>query len=149
MLNVVPLLKPQRVDKFNSFDIRDAIGQMADGLEVNERLMPSIRAAVSGICETADRGTQIFVVGIAQSNLHNVDTEELIWPKNPADDPFDDLPLHTMLDANAWTSAMNQWLNEDPVAWTAFVWRIAVPLSNRLQLTEAWPIIHRNPDGAV
>lgn len=119
---------------------------MADGCDVDERLIPSVRAAVEGRCETADRGKQIFVVDIAQSNRHNVDTVELIWPRDPADDLFDDLPLNTMLNANAWTFAMNRWIKLDPVAWTAFVWRIAIPLSNRLKLTEAWPIIQRNAD---
>ena len=123
---------------FGAFEIRDAIGQLADGLEVPTELIPVVRQAAQGPCATADRGSQIFVVGVGQAGLLQIDTEELIWPRDPEGDLFDDLPLAGLWDPDSWYEAAASWQQEDPAAWVAFTWRIAVPLANRLRLVGAW-----------
>jgi hypothetical protein len=121
---------------FTAMEIRDAIGELADGNSIDSRLLPFVRAAVTGLCPTSDRGEQQFVVDVSGCALFNVDTEELIWPRTPSDAPGDDIPLRVLTDAELWERARHRW--EDRQEWTAFVWRIAVPLSNRLRFVGAW-----------
>jgi hypothetical protein len=46
---------------FRVMDIRDAVGAMADGEPVDPRLVPVVRAAVTGRCRTSDRGERQVV----------------------------------------------------------------------------------------
>jgi hypothetical protein len=119
---------------FPAMEIRDAVGALADGGPVDPRLVPFIRMAVAGTCPTSDRGEQQFVVGIDGCDLPNVDTEELIWPRPLGDGPDGDVPLRVLTDQELWERTRSRWDDADPRSWTAFVWRIAVPLSRRLGL---------------
>lgn len=123
---------------FPAIEIRDAIGMLADGHEVDPRLMPFIRAAVTGLCPTADRGDQQFVVAVDAAHLFNVDTEELIWPIGPEEESSDNVPLRALTQPELWEQSRRRWEDEHPRAWTAFVWRVAVPLINRLGIVGAW-----------
>jgi hypothetical protein len=131
----------ETVDRlFSAMKIRDAIGDLADGETVASDLMPSVRAAVIGTCPTVDRGEQEFVVGVMQAGLFNVDTAELIWPRDPGHPVCNDndVLLRVVTDPELWEQARQHWEASQPQEWTAFVWRIAVPLSNRLGLVGAW-----------
>lgn len=99
---------------FTAFEIRDAIGLLADGRMIDTRLIPLVRAAVSGLFPTSDRGEQQFIVGISKCGQFNVDTEELIWPRSPGDDIFDDLPLRVLTDRDLLKAVCQRWENEDP-----------------------------------
>jgi hypothetical protein len=123
---------------FPAMEIRDAIGQLADGLPVDPRLLPSIGAAVAGLCLTSDRGDQQFVVDVSGCGLFNVDTEELIWPRGNHEAIGDDLPLRVLTDRELWNAAHRKWDEEHPREWAAFIWRVAVPLSRRLRFVGAW-----------
>lgn len=93
---------------------------------------------MQGAAETSDRGSQIFVVGVDAANQHNVDTEELIWPRDPTADYKDDVPLEAISNPELWKEAEAYWMEEDPLAWTAFVWRVAVPLAEGLGIIGSW-----------
>jgi hypothetical protein len=125
---------------FSSIDIRDAVGQLADGGSIDPKLVPFVRAAVAGQCPTSDRGEQEFVVDVSGCGLFNVDTEELIWPQNPGDETGDSYVLLRILtDRELWEQARSRWDEGHPREWTAFVWRVAVPLSYRgLGFRAAW-----------
>jgi hypothetical protein len=123
---------------FPAFDIRDAVGSVADGQPVDASLLPSVRAAVHGLCPTSDRGQQQFVVDVRGCALFNVDTEELIWPRHPDQDIHSDVPLRILTDEDLWKQTRRWWDEEQPREWAAFVWRVAVPLSRRLGLVGAW-----------
>ena len=124
---------------FPAMKIRDAIGELADGCLIDPGLVPFVRAAVTGPCQTSDRGKQQFVVDVSGCGLFNVDTEELVWPGNPGDD-WDDayVPLDILTDRERWEQSHRRWDEERPRQWAAFVWRIAVPLSRRLGFVAAW-----------
>lgn len=83
-------------------EIRDAIGKVADGHEVDPRLMPFVCAVVIGLCPIADRGDQQFVVVVDAAHLLNVDTEELIWPLGPEEDSSDNVPLRVLTQPELW-----------------------------------------------
>src|SRR5687768_5052030 len=122
-------------EQFSAFQIRDAIGTWADGLPIDPALVPSVRAAVAGACPTSDRGTQRFVVDVSGCGLFNVDTEELIWPRSPDEQVgAADVPLEVLTDRELWRRTAGRWDEEQPRDWTAFVWRVAVPLCRRLGL---------------
>jgi hypothetical protein len=88
---------------------------------------------------TADRGAQQFVVDVSGCALFNVDTEELIWPRNPNEALIGyDLSLRALVDRELWENARRRWDEEHRAEWAAFTWRIAVPLSRRLQFVGAW-----------
>jgi hypothetical protein len=124
---------------FEAMRIRDAIGQIADGIETSPLLLACTRAAVSGFCLTADRGEQEFAVDVSGCRLTNVDTEELIWPRTVGHiGESNDVPLRVLTSPELWSRACVIWEKKDPLAWTAFMWRIAIPLSNRLNLAGAW-----------
>jgi len=123
---------------FPAMEIRDAVGELADGYPIDPQLVPFIRTAVTGLCPTSDRGEQQFVVDISGCGLLNVDTEELIWPRHPGDDRDDDVPLSVLTDRELWERICSRWDEERPRQWVAFVWRIAVPLSRRLGFSTAW-----------
>jgi hypothetical protein len=123
---------------FLPMDNRDAIGELADGHPVDPRQVPLVRAAVAGMCRTSDRGEQQFVVDVSGCGLFNVDTEELIWPRGPRDDIGDDVPLRILTDRVLWGEARRRWDKKHPREWAAFVWQVAVPLSNRLGFVGAW-----------
>lgn len=128
--------------QFGWLELRDAIGQLIDGCDVDEKYIPAIREAVRKSYVTSDKGEQIFVVSVAQAHLFNVDTEELIWCVAQDSETEDDLPLPVLLDASKWNIALQHWSSENPVAWIAFIWRIAVPLSNRLGFVGAWHLVN-------
>lgn len=120
---------------FGAMEIRDAIGALADGRPVEAELVEVVRAALNGPVETADRGQQVFVVGVFTADLSNVDTEEIIWPRPVGHVPSDgDVLLTCVTSETEFHAERERWMEEDPVAWTAFVWRVAVPLANRLGL---------------
>jgi hypothetical protein len=123
---------------FPAMEIRDAIGALADGHPIDPRLIPFVRAAVAGVCPTSDRGVQQFVADVGGCGLFNVDTEELIWPRGAGDDVGDDVPLRVLTDRGLWEQARRPWDEDHPREWTAFVWRVAVPLSRRLGFVGAW-----------
>ena len=125
-------------EKFSSMDIRDAIGAFADDGTIAQEYVAIIKAAVQGVVETSDRGSQIFVVGVYAANQPNVDTEELIWPRDPTVDYKDDVPLKAISNPELWKQAEAYWMEQDPLAWTAFVWRVAVPLVEGLGIIGAW-----------
>jgi hypothetical protein len=125
-------------DLFTAMQIRNAIGQVADGMEVDPKLIPFVRAAVTGVCPTSDRGDQQFVVNVDTVDLFNVDTEELIWPRDPDEDIHEDVPLHILTQPDLWEHTRRQWDDAYPREWSAFTWRIAVPLANRLGFVGAW-----------
>ncbi|HJZ54604.1 MAG TPA: hypothetical protein VKE74_06575 [Gemmataceae bacterium] len=60
---------------FTAMEVRDAIGMLADGYPIEPGLIPFVRAAVAGLCPTADRGEQQFVVDVSGCGLFKVDTE--------------------------------------------------------------------------
>ena len=127
------------VGLFPAMEIRDAIGDLADGVAVDPTLLPAVRAAVAGLCPTADGGEQQFVVDVSGAGLFNVDTAELIWPWAPNDEiGGDDVPLQALTDPVLWERARSRWDADRPREWAAFVWRIAVPLANRLGFVGAW-----------
>ena len=121
-----------------SWDIRDAVGLMIDGCEVESCCLPFVRAAVSGTCMTEDKGEQQFVVNMNAVLLHNVDGEELIWPSNPDECADSEIPLRVIVDPELWKQFEEEWEPEAPAEWTAFVWRIAVPLVSQLGLVGSW-----------
>lgn len=122
-----------------AMEIRDAIGQLADGLPVDPQLIPFVRAAVAGPCPTADRAQQSFIADVEGCVLFNVDTEELIWPVDPGKDNGEHyLPLDVLSNRDLWERTCARWDEQDARAWTAFVWRVAVPLSRRLAITAPW-----------
>lgn len=123
---------------FRATDIRDAIGMLADGCAVDPQLLPVVRAAVAGPCPTSDQGDREFFVDVSGCSLFNVDTEELIWPHEPGFEDPDYLPLRTLTNAVLWERTGLRWEHDRPRDWTAFVWRVAVPLSNRLGFVGAW-----------
>ena len=122
---------------FPAMEIRDAIGELADGHPVDPLLLATVRAAVAGVCPTADQGEREFFIDVSGCGLFNVDTEELIWPHEPGFEIPDYLPLRILTDSTLWEQA-RQWWDDRPREWTAFVWRFAVPLSNRLGFVGAW-----------
>jgi hypothetical protein len=135
--------------KFSTEEIRDEIGWFADGDITEEKYLPVIKAAVEGSCLTSDRGMQLFVVSIDAANKHNVDTAELIsavdtsyqfngFDKRSSTCPNYDVPLNAIVNKDIWLKAEEYWTKEDPVLWTAFVWRVAVPLAKRLKLFGSW-----------
>src|SRR5690348_1988303 len=99
---------------FPAMEVRDAIGQLAEGREIDPRLMPFVRAAVTGLCKTSDRGEQQFVVDVSGAGSFNVDTEELIWPRAPGDDIRDDVPLRALTDRGLWEQARCRWDEHHP-----------------------------------
>jgi hypothetical protein len=122
-----------------AMEIRDAIGQLADGLPVDPQLIPFVRAAAAGPCPTADRGAQSFIVDVAGCVQFNVDTEELIWPLGPGKDADEHyLLLAVLSDRDLWERTRARWDEQDARAWTAFVWRVAVPLCRHLAITAPW-----------
>lgn len=124
---------------FPAAEIRSAIGCLADGEDIEPALLAAARAALAGVCPTADRGSRRFVAALDAAALRNVDTEEVIWPTDPAAPPAPgELPLAVIAAPALWAAAEADWLERDPVAWTAFVWRIAVPLARRLGLPSVW-----------
>lgn len=123
---------------FTAMDIRDAIGQVADGQSVEPALVPLVRAALLGPCPTSDLGQQQFVVDVSGCGLFNVDTEELIWPRIIGDDIFDDVPLRIITAPEIWNETRQRWDEDRPRDWAAFVWRIAVPLCRRIGVVGAW-----------
>jgi|GEM_PF-3725515 len=108
---------------FHAMDIRVAIGDLVDGQTVDLALLPSIRAAITGGCPTADRGEQVFVVGVMQAVLFNVDTAELIWPREPEHPLYDanDGLLRVVTDPQLWKRACGYWDAVHPREWTAFI----------------------------
>lgn len=123
---------------FPAMEIRDAVGELADGHSIDPQLVQVIRTAVAGLCPTSDRGEQQFVIDISGCSLLNVDTDELIWPRDPGGDcGDDDVPLSILSDRDLWERTRSRWDEERPRQWVAFVWRIAVPLSRRLELSTA------------
>jgi hypothetical protein len=125
-------------EKFSAMEIRDAIGELAHSGTTDQKYVETIKAAVQGIVETADRGNQIFEVAIYCANQHNVDTEELIWPVEPLDTDKDSVPLPVISNPELWRKAEAYWIEHAPVSWTAFVWRVAVPLADRLGIVGSW-----------
>lgn len=123
---------------FSAMEIRDAIGQLADGHRIDPGLVPFIRAAVVGPCLTSDDGYRQFVVNVQACGQFNVDTEELIWPVHPDADAGDDVPLRALTNRALWELARSRRDGQYPREWTAFVWRVAYPLSLRLLFTPAW-----------
>jgi hypothetical protein len=123
---------------FPAMDIRDAIGELADGHPIDPELVPFVRAAVAGPCLTSDEGTRQFVVNLLACDQFNVDTEELIWPAHPDAHAADDIPLRVLTDRKLWQQMHDRWAGDYPREWTAFVWRIAHPLSLRLPFAPAW-----------
>ncbi len=123
---------------FSAMEIRDAIGQLADGRQIDPELVPFVRAAVDGPCPTSDQGDRQFVVSLDVCGQFNVDTEELIWPVAPDSDAGDDVSLWALTDRALWERARDRWDGEHPREWTAFVWRVAYPLSQRLVFTPSW-----------
>jgi hypothetical protein len=59
---------------FREMDIRDAVGAMAGGEPVGPRLVPVVRAAVTGRRRTSDRGERQVVVDISGCGLLDVGT---------------------------------------------------------------------------
>jgi hypothetical protein len=98
------------------------------------RLVPFIRAAVTGLCPTSDRGKQQFVIDVSGCGLFNVDTEELIWPWSLTATVNEDVPMRVLTDPELWERTSRHWDEEHPRQWVAFVWRVPVPLANRLKL---------------
>jgi hypothetical protein len=130
----------------SAYEIRDAIGDLADGMPVAPALRFWVQAALSGMCETADRGAQCYRVDLSAVTQHNVDTAELIWPNHPDSPPHpDEVPLQIITDPLRWEQARQQWMAHDPIAWTAFVWRVAVPLVTRLGMRGAWQAVLPDP----
>ena len=123
---------------FPAMKIRDAIGALADGRPIDARLVPFVHAAVGSLCPTSDLGEQQFVIDIGGCGSFNLDIEELIWPRGPDDDVGDGVPLRLLTDAELWEETRRRWDEALPREWTAFVWRVAVPLSNRLGIIGAW-----------
>jgi len=123
---------------FEAMNIRDAIGEFADGGPVNPKYIDTIKRAVVGAVQTTDRGIQIFAVSVHAANQHNVDTEELIWPNDPECDLMGTVPLEAISNSILWTKAEKHWQEEDPISWAAFVWRVAVPIANRLRILGSW-----------
>ena len=79
-----------------------------------------------------------LVVDVSGCGLVNVDTEELVWPRGAGDDIEDDVPLAACTDRARWELARRHRDGDCPREWTAFLWRIAVPLSRRLGFAGAW-----------
>jgi hypothetical protein len=125
-------------ERFSAMEIRDEVGVLADGGTIDQKYIDIIKAAVQGVVETADKGSQIFVVMIECANQHNVDTEELIWPRDPASNDKDSVPLEVIANPDLWEKAAAYWLEAAPLSWTAFVWRVAVPLADRLKIIGSW-----------
>jgi phospholipase C len=50
----------------------------------------------------------------------------------------DDVPLHALADRDLWTHTQRRWDEQQPGQWQAFVWRVAIPLSRRLDFVPAW-----------
>ncbi len=66
-------------------DIADALGWLADGLEVSDEARAGALAALRGPVTVADRpGPRLYYVQVDTMALENVDTEEAIWSA-PAD----------------------------------------------------------------
>ncbi len=128
----------ENIELFSAYEIRDEIGSFADGDRINEKYLPIINAALAGPCLTSDKGPQIFVVNIDCANQHNIDTAELIWPVDPLGSLNQEVPLQAIIKKEMWLEAKNFWEKEDPISWTAFVWRVAVPIANRLNILSSW-----------
>lgn len=66
-------------------DIADALGWLADGLEVSDEARAGALAALRGPVTVSDRpGPRLYYVQVDTMALENVDTEEAIWSA-PAD----------------------------------------------------------------
>jgi hypothetical protein len=140
--------------KFSAYEIREEMGWFADGVATEEKYLPDIKAAVEGPYLTSDQGMQIFVVSIDAANRHNVDTAELIWAMDSSYQFNEfreitlegksytihnlDVPLNAIVNKDLWLKAEEYWTEKDPVSWTAFVWRVAVPIANRLKIPGCW-----------
>lgn len=125
---------------FDAYSIREEIGYLADSEATDEKFLQTIRAALNGPCQTSDKGLQLFVVDLRAVGQFNVDTSELIWPVDPSRDFIqnDEIPLSVIVNQQLWKQLQDLWEKKDPVSWTAFVWRIAVPLANRLNIVGSW-----------
>jgi hypothetical protein len=123
---------------FPAMKIRDAIGALADGRPIDARLVPFVHAAIRGLCPTSDLGERQFVIDIGVCGSFNMDIEELIWPHGPDDDIGEGVPLRLLTDSELWEATRRRWDEAWPREWTAFIWRVAVPLSNRLAIIGAW-----------
>jgi hypothetical protein len=123
---------------FTWLQIRDAIGLLADTGRIEAQFVRFARAAVTGLCPTFDEGETQFGADVSGCNLFNVGTEELIWPWSPAMEGGDYILLPALTNADLWNKAREIFEESQPVEWTAFVWRIAVPLSIGLGFVGAW-----------
>ncbi|MCG6192583.1 hypothetical protein LFX25_04945 [Leptospira sp. FAT2] len=125
---------------YDAFTIRDEIGMLADAVVSDEKYLKAVRSAMEGPCQTSDQGLRLFVVSLIAVNQTNVDTEELIWPIDPSTDTFgtEEIPLCVLTDKDLWLKYEAHWKENDPVAWTAFFWRIAVPLTDKLAILPPW-----------
>jgi hypothetical protein len=122
-----------------AMDIRDAIGQLAEGHAIEPELFEWVReVVVTGQCLTIDRGMQQFLVDLEGCTLTNVDTEELVWPYDPGSETQDHLPLNILVNPVLWQQMQDRWNATEPKIWQAFVERIAIPLTRQLSIVGAW-----------
>ena len=128
---------------YDAYTIRDEIGFLADSDVTDKKYLPVIKAAINEFCETSDKGFQIFVASLEAVNQFNVDTSELIWPVDQSRDfsQNEEIPLNAIVNKELWVKVKEYWEIKDPISWTAFIWRIAVPLSNKLNIVGSWRFI--------
>ena len=119
------------------YDIRDAIGNFAEGEEILASTIQLVERATEGSIETS-MGKRYFAIDLDSILLENIDLSETIWPEEHITEISQNVPLTVLKNQGLWEKAKDYWEKENPKGLEAFIKKIAVPLKEKLNLESNW-----------
>ncbi|MCM8542160.1 MAG: hypothetical protein NE328_17960 [Lentisphaeraceae bacterium] len=119
------------------YEIRDAIGDFAEGEEILPSTIQLVERATEGSIETS-MGKRYFAIDLDSILLENIDLSETIWPEENFPEISQNVPLTVLKNQSLWEKVKDYWAKENPKGLEAFIKKIAVPLKEKLSIKSNW-----------